>query len=69
MKIAHSLALLVISLPLFSATKANTNVVTDWNVKTNDFVVAGKLSLLTSSRTIAIGNAVVFDVVNTITRR
>ena len=62
MRIAHSPALLAIRLSMLCALKAN--FLTDWNVKTNDLGVAGKLSLLASSRTIAIANAVGFNVVN-----
>jgi hypothetical protein len=53
---------------LFLAT-SHADVVTDWNIKANDFVAAAKVSPLAANRTMAIVNVAVFDAVNAISGR
>lgn len=54
---------------LFFLATSHADVVTDWNIKANDFVAAAKVSPLVAHRTMAIVNVAVFDAVNAISGR
>ena len=48
---------------------AQADVVTDWNVKANDLIVAGKVGPLPGNRVMAIAHVAAFEAVNAITGR
>jgi hypothetical protein len=51
------------------AAAVHADAVTDWNVKANDFIVAGRLGAPPANRVLAIAHVAVFDAVNAITGR
>jgi len=48
---------------------AHADAITDWNIKVNDIIVAGKVGPPPANRAMAIAQVAVFDAVNSITRR
>ena len=69
MKFAKRLSRTVCCLALLHLATSHADVVTDWNIKANDFVAAAKISPLAANRTMAIVNVAVFDAVNSISGR
>ena len=52
-----------------AATAAAADVVTDWNAKANEIIVAGRVPAPPANRTMAMAQVAVFDAVNAITGR
>lgn len=52
-----------------AAAAVHADAVTDWNVKANDIIVAGRVGPAPANRALAIANVAVFDAVNAITGR
>ncbi|ABE43596.1 vanadium-dependent haloperoxidase [Polaromonas sp. JS666] len=52
-----------------AAAAVHADAVTDWNVKANDIIVAGRVGPPPANRALAIANVAVFDAVNAITGR
>ena len=62
-------ALLVVVASLLVGRMANADVVTDWNVKAGEIVVAAKLETPPANRVLAIVQTAVYEATNAITRR
>lgn len=70
MKSIQSLtSLAAATLMLMAASAVRADAVTDWNVRANDLIVAGKVGPPPANRTMAIAHVAVFEAVNTITGR
>jgi hypothetical protein len=54
---------------LIAGAAGRADVVTDWNIKANDLMVAGKVGPPPANRALAIAHVAVFEAVNSITRR
>jgi len=52
-----------------AATAVHADAVTDWNIKANDIIVAGRVGAPPANRALAIANVAVFEAVNAITGR
>jgi len=63
------IALLIVAISMLAAPMARADVVTDWNVKAGEIVMAAKLGPQPANRVLAIVNTAVYEAVNAITRR
>jgi hypothetical protein len=54
---------------LMAASVVRADAVTDWNIKANELIVAGKVGPPPANRTIAIAHVAVFEAINAITAR
>lgn len=63
------MTLLVVAAALLAGSIAQADVVTDWNIKASDIVVAARLGPPPANRVLAIVHTAVYEAVNAITQR
>jgi hypothetical protein len=59
----------IVAATLLAANAAHADAVTDWNIKANDVIVAGRVGPPPANRVLAIAHVAVFEAVNAITGR
>ncbi len=65
----RQIALLIVAVSVLAARMARADVVTDWNVKAGNIVIAARLGPPPANRVLAIVHTAVYEAVNAITRR
>src|SRR5262249_29269563 len=63
------IVLLIIIVSILAVPMARADVITDWNIKAGEIVVAAGMGTPVANRTLAIVHTAVYEAVNAITRR
>jgi hypothetical protein len=66
---SRRIVLLIIVVSIFAVPMARADVITDWNIKAGEIVVAAGMGTPVANRTLAIVHTAVYEAVNAITRR